>query len=151
MEKLGAEQFAEHIPEVTRVSLNALIERKQDKNRYKLAGIKAALFLIVMFAALMLYTTITKQALLNHFNQQAFQALVSDPLILLLAACLLFGFMQIQYYGKKYQEADDDYEALRYDLIERSEESWPDPVQWRNRHVVFAFMEETYDINLYHK
>lgn len=151
MEKLTAEQFGEQVPEVTRISLNELIERKQEKNRFKLAGTKAAIFLIVVFALLLLYTSITKQELLSRFSQQVFQSVVSDPIVLLLVGCVLFGFMQMQYFSKKHQEADDDFETLRFDLIERSEELWPDFKQWNNRHVVFAYMNETYDINLYHK
>lgn len=151
MAALTAEQFDKQISEVTRISLNELITRKQEKNRCQRAEIKAVFFLMVMFIIFLLYTSIMKPTFLSYFTLGSLQMLASDPIMLLCGASMLFGFMQIQYYSKKYKEADNDYESLRCELIDRSEELWPNTEQWNNRHLFFAFMNEEYDINLYFK
>ncbi len=52
---------------------------------------------------------------------------------------------------KKYKKADDDYEAIRSDFIDRNEEWWSDEEQWEKRHIVFEFMKKNYNINIFHK
>lgn len=152
MEETTAKQFGSPMPEVTEKVLKELIKRKDEEKRWKSAVSKAGLILIILFAFLMFYFFSAKQGLMDRFSFTAFHAAVfSDPILWLFGLGLLFGFFRLQHVSKKYEEADDDFEELRCELIERSEELWSEPEEWRNRHHIFTLLEEEYGINLFHK
>jgi succinate dehydrogenase hydrophobic anchor subunit len=151
MKGMTKNSFDNDVPEVARKAVNELIERKREEARCKSAVVKTGLFLVMVFAVFLFYILSAKQELFSQFSFDAFRGAFSDPFIWLLFLGLIVGFFRLQYVTKEYEEADEDYEALRTELIERSEELWSEPVEWQNRHRVFAFLEEEYDINLYHK
>lgn len=151
MKGMSGEPFDNHVSEVALKVVNELIERKREEARCKSVVVKTGLFLVMMFAVFLFYILTSKQELLSQFSFDAFRIAFSDPFVWLLLLGLIIGFFRFQHVTKEYEEADDDYEELRTELIERSEELWSEPVEWKNRHRVFAFLEEEYDINLYHK
>ncbi|HET7578587.1 MAG TPA: DUF2663 family protein [Bacillales bacterium] len=151
MDEITAEQFGKRISEVTLRVLNELVERKLEEKQCKSAVTRAGLFLMMVFVAFLLYIWSARERLFDGFSLAAFSAAFSDPFLWILAAALLFGFFHLQHVSKKYEDADEDFEELRCELVDRSEELWSDPEQWKNRHHVFLYLEKEYRINLFHK
>lgn len=151
MKEITAEQFGKHMPAVTAKVLQELMDRKDEVTRWKNAAAKATLFLFVLLAVFLFYVFVIKQGLLSRFSPGMFRETLSDPFIWLLAIGLIACFFRLRHVTAKYEEADDDYEALRCELIERSTELWPKLDQWEGRDRYFAYLENEYDINLYFK
>lgn len=68
--------------------------------------------------------------------------------LMILLSIGLFGFSRIK--EKKFDEAEDEYDELRIEIIKRSEELWQGEL-WTIRNDIFQYLDNTYDINLYHE
>ncbi|HEU5138951.1 MAG TPA: DUF2663 family protein [Bacillales bacterium] len=151
MEEFKGQRFGMDLPEITIKLLSELVDRKEEAKRCKTGVMKVTLFLIVLFAVLLFYTFVVKQGVLSHLSSGMFPSILSDPFIWLLVIGMVIGFFRLKQVTRKYEEAEDDYEALRCELIDRSEELWPKLDYWKNRHHLFKHLEMEHEINLYHK
>lgn len=152
MKDLAADQFEAVMDEVTMKVLNELIDRKQEEKRWKSSITRTAFFLLVMFSALLAYFFLFKQG--HNVTDTLFgfrEKLFSDPAFVVLSLGLLAGLVRLQFVSKEHEEADDDFEDLRCEFIERCEDFFSDQEQWRSRHLVFDYFQKEYDINLFHK
>ncbi|HEX7065868.1 MAG TPA: DUF2663 family protein [Bacillales bacterium] len=151
MKESSTHKFGMELPEVTTKLLIELVDRKEEAKRCKTSVMKVTLFLIVLVIVLLFYIFVVKQGALSHFSSGMFPSILSDPFVWLLVIGLIVGFFRLKQVTRKYEEADDDYEALRCELIDRSEELWPKLAYWDIRHHLFEHLETEYEINLYFK
>lgn len=61
----------------------------------------------------------------------------------------LFGYMNVL--KKKVDKLEDEFHALRCEIVDKSTDLWKKDEAWEKRHLVFKLMKEKYDINLYHE
>lgn len=61
----------------------------------------------------------------------------------------LYGLMNVL--REKRDKAEEEFHALRCEIIDKSTDLWGKDDQWENRHLVFEMMKREYDINLYHE
>lgn len=144
-------RFENLVPEVTGKVLHELVKRKKEEKRWKRAVGRTGMLLIALFAGLFLYFILEKQSIMDRFSFTAFLSVFSDPYLCLFGMGLFLGFVRLQYVSKKYEDADDDFEELRCEIIDRGEELWSEPEEWRNRYHIFSLLEKEHDINLFHK
>lgn len=52
---------------------------------------------------------------------------------------------------QKVDKLEEEFHALRCEIIDKSTDLWNTDEAWRNRHLVFRMMKEQYGINLYHE
>ncbi|HET7629229.1 MAG TPA: DUF2663 family protein [Bacillales bacterium] len=146
------EDFAEerYVSEVTRNVLKELIERKQELNRCRKHTLRGSVCMLTGVASLFLYALATKGSLLSDFSFASLQQMFRDPLIWGLTLFVLAAYLYLRAVSIKAKEADDEYEELREEIIERLEELFGEPDAWKHRHLVFRRLEQGHDINLYH-
>lgn len=152
MNGLAADQFGEQVDEVTRKVLNELIERKQEEKRWQQSVMRTALFLLVLFSAMLVYFFFFRHD--ENVVSAVFgfrESMVSNPTFMVLTCLLIVGLMRLKHVSKEHDDADDDFEDLRCEFIERSEDFFSEQEQWRNRHLIFDYFQKEYDINLFHK
>lgn len=151
MKWITAEQFGHDMSGVTVKSINELIERRREKDRYQRKAVIAGLTVILLFVSGLTYIFTTKQDLLKQFSFSDFLVVLSDPFVVILGLASLVFLLRFQQMAGTYAEVDDEYESLRCELIDRSEELWFEPAQRRKREQILVFLEEQHDINLYYK
>ncbi|HET7657904.1 MAG TPA: DUF2663 family protein [Bacillales bacterium] len=152
MKGITADQFGSHVDEATLKVINELIDRKQDEIRWESSVTRTAIYLLVMFSAMVLYLLFFKQGSDFSPTLKGFrEVLVSDPPFMIFSIGLIAGLIRLRHVSKEHEDADDDFEELRLELIERSEEFFSQQEQWHNRHHVFNYLQKEYDINLFHK
>jgi hypothetical protein len=141
----------ERTDQATRQMLQKVIERKRKYEHLKFRHI------IVMWAtvfAAFLYLYYLYQTVLDPYSY-SFAAMFSvyvdnsANLYYLVFTVGLYGFMNLL--QKKRDKAENEYNALRCEIIDKSKDLWKQEDQWKNRHLVFEMMKSNYDINLYHE
>lgn len=60
-----------------------------------------------------------------------------------------FGAMNVL--QKKKKKAEDEYHALRREIVDRSKYLWKKEEAWKKRHLVYDMMKKEFKINLYHE
>lgn len=78
-------------------------------------------------------------------------ALINDIFMLIIAAIFGICLIQVKLAKKKLDKAEEEYDSLRYEMIERCEEIWNTEELWRERDFVYEQLKKKYDVNLYHK
>ncbi|MGC4376260.1 DUF2663 family protein [Fictibacillus sp. Mic-4] len=140
-----------YMTEVSKVVLKNLVRKKEEKDRFERLAQKwsFAMFLVGLGTFLYLFLVIWPKVLVQHVN--LVYMLMSDKVIM--GAIFLYGLslFQFSFYKKKHKKADEEFELVRNDVIERGDELWSEPEQWKNRHHILAFMKSEYNINIYHK
>ncbi|MBP3039700.1 YpbF family protein [Bacillaceae bacterium Marseille-Q3522] len=78
-----------------------------------------------------------------------FSAFVNETthLYWLLLVIGMFGFMNLM--RKEKEKTEDEYHALRCEIIDKSKDLWKEEASWKNRHLVFEMIKKKYDINLF--
>ncbi|MGA9289160.1 MAG: DUF2663 family protein [Anaerobacillus sp.] len=134
---------------VTIVLLQELVERKHNEKEYKAKTLfygYVLTFLIIMIGGILVYELEKSTA----FLVQSISA-KTTPLLSLFFAMSIVAFYQLRKFTKKCKKAEDEFESLRLEVLDRSDELFEGQNQWENRHSVFSYMKETFDINLYYK
>jgi hypothetical protein len=80
-----------------------------------------------------------------------FHTLFDGTYHILVVLLIVGGYATAQYYKKKEEKAETEYHNLRCEVIRKSTELWPQPIQWQKRHEVFSMMKNEFDINLFHE
>lgn len=149
MKKQSSGGFSGTVSEVTLKLLDTLIERKGEEQHWKRAKVRLGIFQIVFMAAAVFYLFISESAV--QFSLEMLMTAFQDAVVLFLFLVFISSFILMIHFYKKHEEAEDDYENLRTEIIERCEELWSEPDEWNSRHHVFAYLEREHDINLYYK
>ncbi|WP_217224706.1 DUF2663 family protein [Desertibacillus haloalkaliphilus] len=133
------------------VVLQELIDKKQEEKTYEARKLRWSLTTFLCLGVCLLYIYFGQSLSTSGFAGSALHSLLSDRnflfIVLLVSVCL----MRVNFYTKKQEKAEDDYEALRIETVERCSELWDTPEQWNKREKAFQLLKETYGVNLYHK
>jgi cobalamin biosynthesis protein CobD/CbiB len=150
MNALNHWKIRPHVNSLTSVVLAQLVEKKAEKDKWKKAlnqwGLSMLFVVVATFVYLYYFKVRTASYMANPLT-----LLFDDEMVWVCIVYLILSSFQMIWMKKKYKKADDDYEAIRKDFIDRNEEWWSDEEQWEMRHVVFEFMKKEYNINIYHK
>ena len=65
--------------------------------------------------------------------------------------CIVFGIGKLMFAKKDYEKAEDEFEQLREEIIDRQEQLWDTAERWENRSELFTEIDKQYGINLFHK
>lgn len=134
---------------VAKTMLNELIERHEEYNKFERARFLWGLFALFCLGCLLMYSydlffwqhgTIKGNIL--HFA-------TSKPLFWLLIIILTIALVHVQHFMKKATKAEDEFEALRKEVIERNQELWEHDHSWAERDAIYEYMKKEHDINLY--
>ncbi|TCP31676.1 uncharacterized protein DUF2663 [Scopulibacillus darangshiensis] len=137
------------VPELTYDILLKLIKRKDKEAKYKKIRTFWGFSLIIIYTILLYYLFYFKLSGSSQLHQLS--SILADPFVLLLAIVaigLTVIWVTIQ---KKYDDADDDYNDLRKEVIDRHFELWYKQLDGRGKREVLALLDKKKDINLYHK
>ncbi len=134
---------------VVKVMLTELIERHEKLHKYERARLIWGLFALFCFGLSVLYCYD-----LIHWRQPSIKAnlfrIVDQPFFIWLLLINLIGLLQVRFFMKKTLKAEEEYESLRKEFIERNQELWEDGHAKKQRDVIYSYLKDRYDINLYH-
>lgn len=141
--------FPLELDEVTKAILQRVVEHKKKwddmKKRVKWS-FSLFLFSLTLFG-LYIYQTVV---IPNRISTERIVAALIDERIFWFAVFVgSFGWL-VSFYKKKSEKAEQDFHALRCEFIQKSSELLQEEV-WQKRHLLFTWMKETYDIQLYHE
>ncbi|GAA0347189.1 hypothetical protein GCM10008967_41980 [Bacillus carboniphilus] len=124
-------------------------KRKFEKyKRYHLYAVWLTMF-SAFFTLLYLFRVVIEpysdsfQIMISAFVESSFH------LYLLILVGGFYGGMN--FYKKKKTKAEDEYHALRREIVDRSKDLWKKEEAWHKRHLVYDMMKKEFDINLYHE
>jgi hypothetical protein len=140
-----------HTDEPTKKMLHHLVERKNKLETYKNKCFRAQFitFILLMGFIVYLYAFIIKPT--GGQLEVIFHTLFDGTYHILVVLLIVGGYATAQYYKKKEEKAETEYHNLRCEVIRKSTELWPQPIQWQKRHEVFSMMKNEFDINLFHE
>jgi hypothetical protein len=139
-----------YVNSLTSVVLAQLVEKKAEKDRWKKGlnqwGFSMIFVVVATFFYLYLFKIKNASSLSNPLT-----LLFVDEMVWICVVFLIFSSFHLIWMRKKCKKAEDEFEAIRLDFIDRNEEWWSDEAQWEKRHIVMEFMKKEYNINIYHK
>ncbi|OQP05959.1 MULTISPECIES: YpbF family protein [Geobacillus] len=137
------------LDEVTKEMLLAVIEKKKKWERLekRTTVLQAASF--VGLAAFLLYVIANAAAVATWSGRFAWFFAAPVHILILLLLCTVYW--AAVYYKGKSEKAEDDFHALRCEIIQKSIDLWKDEEQWNGRHRLFEWLKREYDINLYYE
>ena len=142
--------FPIDLDEVTKVILQRIIAHKKEwddmKKRMKWSFILFLLSLTLFGLYIYQHVVIP-----NHSSiERMIGTMIDDGRIFWFVAFVgSFGWL-VSFYKKKSEKAEQDFHALRCEFIQKSSELLQEET-WKKRHLLFTWMKETYDIQLYHE
>ncbi len=139
------------LDEVGQVIINDLkkLKKKHQKKEAELKFYKGAFILIAaLFLAYVLIFTVLPY---RFFLSSMISVLINDVYHYVFVGMLITVHYRIKFIDKKTEKAEKEYNALRCEIIQRSEELWPEGEKRNNRHRFFKEMIEKHDINLYYE
>ncbi|MFC4617841.1 DUF2663 family protein [Camelliibacillus cellulosilyticus] len=149
MEDLEALRREGRITEVTYQILIRLVKRKDKKEIYKHWKFLIGCVLLLIYGAVLYYLFI---GFANTEPNPAMIAFIFDNHRLWqLGFVLLVSLFVWKFINKKYDDADDDYEDLRKEIIDRGDELWFRQMDTQVRAEVLEILDAKLKINLYHK
>ncbi|WP_100372663.1 DUF2663 family protein [Bacillus sp. FJAT-45037] len=143
--------YPEALTGVSLVMLEEMIIRKEKWEQYKKAKNHWSLFTLLCLGFFLFFGAQALQT--NHvsFSGNFLSLLVGNVIVVLLIGLFSLGLMQIKFLSKKTNKAEDEYEALRIECIERQTELWERDSDYKVRENVFSYMKKSHDVNLYYK
>jgi len=137
--------------EATKHLLNRVVEKKRKFDRLKHHHF--LIMWVTIFSAFLFFYYLYKTVIFpySYSFEAMFSSFVNDSLnvYILVITVGLFGFMNVV--REKRDKAEDEYHALRCEIIDKSKDLWKKENAWETRHIVFEMMKKLYDINLYHE
>lgn len=137
--------------QATKQMLQNVVKRKRKYDDLKNKHFIVMLLTIAMAGLFIIYLYQTTISPYSHSFYQVFSAFInhSAHLYLLILTGGMFGLMNLL--RQKRDKAENEYHALRCEIIDKSKDLWKKEEEWKNRHLVFEMMKKKYDINLYHE
>lgn len=139
----------ETLPEVTYEILRELVERKGQADRMKKKRVHAGIRIIAAGILLIVYFLIFSSQIptslhdLSHMLRQPFAWILTGIVMI-----LMFGYMKTQ---RETADAEDDFDELREQVIDRALELWPKEQDGHLRAEVMRELFDERDINLFYK
>ncbi|MBM7645325.1 formate-dependent nitrite reductase membrane component NrfD [Scopulibacillus daqui] len=149
MSKLKELRDSGQIPDITYRILLKLIERKEEEAKFKKRRSMVGLAAIVVYSALIYYLFFYKLESMQAYSD--FSSIISDPFLWLLGIAAFIMTIAWHIARKNYDDADEDYDELRKEIIDRNHELWYEQMDWKGKSEVLEFLDKEKDINLYHK
>ncbi|UOE92388.1 DUF2663 family protein [Alkalihalobacillus sp. LMS39] len=147
---LKTKKYHQYVSSVGKVLLDTLIERKEEEEKTeKLLKRWAVTTIICLLIGLIYCYLLFTEARFIQLSQ--LQVVSSNVTIFMLVGLFMFCLLQVKYRKKKFDKAEEEYETLRHEIIERAEELWDTTERWEHRYDVFDELKSTYDVNLFHK
>ena len=136
--------------EATKQMLQNVVKRKRKFDKYERLHFTVLWLTVIAFFLYAWYLYKTIYVLYSYSASVMFSAYVSDSnnVWFLFISFGLFGYMNVL--KKKVDKYEEEYHALRCEIIDKSSDLWQGE-GWEKRHIVFKLMKEKYDINLYHE
>ncbi|WP_167815170.1 DUF2663 family protein [Sporolactobacillus shoreae] len=137
------------LPALAYEILKELEKRKLKENHWKKRRSVTGFFLILTNSAFVLYLLVFEgrsMASLHGLN-----LMVREPEVLLLGVSgllILFIYMRTQ---KEAKDAEDDFDELREEMIDRAWELWPKEPDGSGRYEIMQYLLKEMDINLFYK
>lgn len=138
------------ISEICKVILQTLIEKKEKKDQIDRLMKWWAFYSSLMGCLGMIYLYGFKLENAGSVPS-AIASIAGDKMIWFIGIYFILAGVQWKRLKKQAEKADDEYENIRKEFIERGEDLWPKPDLWNNRHHVLEYIKAEYNINLYHK
>lgn len=144
---MKGDQAIEQGDAVTEAVIEALIEQKKklDKIQEKASIWK---WVTILLACSYLLFLVSEQNMLEGF---ILDSLLNNTIHLTFLLLILMNYGILVTLKKKIDKRKDDYESLRAEVINRSEELWSNEQAWRSRHQLFEQLKQEHDINLYYE
>lgn len=139
------------LDEVGQVIINDLkkLKKKHQKKEAEVKFYKGALVLIAaLFLAYVLFFTVLPY---RFYYGSMISVLINNVYHYVFVGVLATIHYRLKFLDKKAEKAEKEYNALRSEVIQRTEELWPEGEKRDNRHRFFREMKEKYDINLYYE
>ena len=137
------------LDEVTKEMLLAVIEKKKKWERLEKRTTILQVASFVGLAAFLLYVIANVSAVATWSERLAWFFAAPVHIFILLLLCTVY-WLAVYYKGKS-EKAEDDFHALRCEIIQKSIDLWKDEEQWNGRHRLFEWLKREYDINLYYE
>ncbi|MFD2617670.1 DUF2663 family protein [Terrilactibacillus laevilacticus] len=137
------------IPETTYRLLCKLIKLKEDESKQKKRRLWVSTTLVSLYAFFIFYLFFIKLSGLTVLDPM--RSVSTDPLILCFGLlCIFIHFVWVSA-RNKYEEAKEDFDDLRKEMIDRYEELWFKQIDQSGKDETLRFLNDEKDINLYHK
>jgi hypothetical protein len=144
-------ELGSHADEAAKFMLQSVVEKKRKLNSYEkilnywkwMTFLSLAMFFIYLTLMIIQPNQTSTWGMISAFFDQTLHLLF-----------LLFIFAQygtVLYLKKKKDKAEDEFHAIRCEIIRKSIELWPQPSHWKERLHVYETMKKHFDINLYHE
>lgn len=134
---------------VTIVLLQELVERRIVEKQYKAKSQSFGYILVLLLVSMGCFFWYEIQKSTSFFVNELSSR--SAPMLLILFISSIVTYFQLRKFSKKSKKAEDEYESLRLEILDRSDELFEGQQQWESRHVVFKYLKKEHDINLYYK
>jgi hypothetical protein len=145
------EWFHENIDEVTKQMVLAVIEKKQKFERLKTRVTALQIITFIGFSSFFIYVAL----FIVYPNYLIISSIIDDflnrPEHLYILLILFSMYWSILFYQKKCDKAEEEFHALRCEIIQKSNDLWKEKEEWKERYKLFEWMKKQYDINLYYE
>ncbi|MFC5714181.1 DUF2663 family protein [Thalassorhabdus alkalitolerans] len=150
MEQKTAEKLSQvDISPMAETLLLELVSRKEKEKAADVLVKRAGILTMISMAVLLLS--------IFYMQSQGHNEVLQNILVLftvwwgqLAAVSCILGAGTLITGKRKLVKAEEEFEKLREELIQRSEELWDTKERWETRHELFSCLQENYDINLFH-
>ncbi|MDN4527354.1 DUF2663 family protein [Fictibacillus fluitans] len=139
-----------YISDICKVVLQTLIEKKERKDQLDKQMKRWAFYSSLMGCLSLIYLYGFKWNEAGSLRA-AVASLAGDQMIWFIFVYFLLAGVQWKRIKKKCAKADEEFESIRKEIVERGDDLWPRPDMWNNRHQVMEFIKSEYNINLYYK
>ncbi|MBA2874990.1 YpbF family protein [Thermaerobacillus caldiproteolyticus] len=144
------DRFLGEIDGVTKQMLLGVIEKKEkwDRLKMRVKMLQAVTFLgfLTFFLYIIFYVVAPSKTIASIITM--FFESGKHLYILLL---LFTSYWGVLFLKKKCDKAEEEFHALRCEIIQKSTDLWKDERAWKERHKLFEMIKEKYDINLYYE
>ena len=132
---------------IVETMLEELIARHQSFQKLEKTRNIWAIIMII-FSVFMLFIS-NEILMIKSEPNQIFTQITNEPRFIFLLFLVMLLFSQFHFLTKKTLKAEKDFEELRIEIIERSNELWESDILWEKRHEVYTYMKKVHNINLY--
>lgn len=137
------------IPDITYHILLKLIILKQKQAKYKRIRAIWGLLLVTIYVGLIYYFFNYKLSSTDQFYH--FSVILVDPFLWFLGIAAIGATIIWTSILKKYDDADEDFDELREEVINRHLELWYKHLDDKGKRDAMILLDKEADINLYHK
>ncbi|GMB07835.1 YpbF family protein [Thermolongibacillus altinsuensis] len=143
--------FPIEIDEVTKQMLLHLIERKKewDELETKQKWMKWCAILVFVAFASYLYVAIIRPS--QGTIDRMISLFLDNSFHLYMLMFVFSIYWGSSFYKKKCEKAEQEFHALRCEMIQKSTDLFRTEDAWNARHLLFAWMKNEHDINLYYE